>query len=184
MELLGLATGALGASLPGMGLAVLALKKASGAARGRQSDKRMVGEKSEIGASTGGLVDELTKQFGKIGRAEFPVVLFVEDVHFADEALLGALDAMLRRVSHLLVVTTAWPGRIGQITELSRLSRELDERVVRVRYDAPTPETLPAGAGLAELDSRDCRKILLAHYEHANPRQPICWHNGTAIRAL
>lgn len=169
MELLGLATGALGASLPGMGLAVLALKKTSGAVQGHRSTKRMVGEESEIGASTGGLVDEMTKQFRQIGRAKFPVVVFVEDVHFADEALLEALDAMLRQVSHLLVVTTAWPGRIDQITELSRLSRELDEQVVRVRHDAPTPNTLPAGAGLAELDSRDCRKIVLAHYENANP---------------
>lgn len=169
MELLGLATGAIGASLPGMGLAVLALKKASGAVQGHRADKQMVGEESEIGASTGGLVDELTRQFSQIGREGFPVVLFVEDVHFADEALLEALNAMLRRVSHLLVVTTAWPGRIDEITELSRLSRELDERVVRVMHDAPTPQPLPAGAGLAALDSSDCRKIVLAHYERANP---------------
>ena len=169
VEAVSQAAAAIGVALPGMGLAVLAGRKVLGAAKSQRADSRLVADASELGASTGGLVEDLVEQLRQIGRARFPVVLFVEDIHFADEALLKALDAMLRRVSHLLVVTTAWPGRIDQITELSRLTWELDEQVVRVRHDAPTPEALPAGAGLAELDSSDCRKIVLAHYEHADP---------------
>ena len=169
VEAVSQAAAAVGASLPGMGLAVLALKKASGAMQGHRADSRLVAAASELGASTGGLVEDLVEQFHQIGRARFPVVLFVEDVHFAHEALLEALDAMLRRVSHLLVVTTAWPGRIDQISELSTLARDLGERAVRVGHLHPAGPPFPEEAGLTELGRDDCEDIVRAHYKQADP---------------
>ena len=168
VEALSHTAGALGAALPAVGLAVLAVKKAAGAAMSHRSDSRQVASESELGASSAGLVDELVEQFSELGRARFPVVLFVEDVHFADEALLQAIDAMVRRVSHLLVVTTAWPGRIDEIPRLAVLARELSERTVRVGHLHPAGPPFPDGAGLTELGSGDCEAIVRAHYPNAD----------------
>ena len=169
MEGFGAVVGTLGVALPGMGLAVLAGRKMASAVKSHRADRQTVGDESEIGASSRGLVEELTEQFREIGRAKFPVLVFVEDVHFADEALLSALNAMLRRVSHLLVVTTTWPGKVDENPDLSRLARELGDRVVRVGDRRPAGPPFPDRAGLMELEEDACKAIVREHYPHADP---------------
>jgi len=107
----------------------------------------------------------------EFGRAGFPVVLFVEDLHHADEALLETLEALLRRGSHLLVVTTTLPGMIAGTPRLSLIVEGLDDRVMRVATQA-APKPLDPRACFTELDSDDCRQIVLAHYPHAD-RQTV-----------
>ena len=164
------AASAMGAVLPGMGLAVLLSRVVAGKIRTHRIEKRLVSEVSEPGEHQSALVAEVVKGICELGQAKFPVVLFVEDVHFADDASLAALDALLRRGSHLLVVTTAWSGEIDRIPELSKLAGSLGERVLRIKHDSKkkAPEPFDPKAGLMPLDDDACEAIVRAHYPLAD----------------
>lgn len=161
---------AVGAALPGMGLAMLLSRVLAGKFRTHWNDKRLVSEVSEPGEVQSALIAEVVDGICELGQSKFPVVLFVEDVHFADDALLAALDALLRRGSHLLVVSTAWPGEIDRITELSKLAGDLGERALRIRHDSEeaAPEPFDPKAGLMPLDGGACEAIVRAHYPLAD----------------
>ena len=161
------AASALGASLPGLGLAVWLTRLVTKAKKQRKIDKKLVEDVAEPGALEGRRVEKLVNNMSQLGRAKFPVVAFVEDVHLADDVLLEALGALLRRASHLLVVTTS-PSKVDASPELSKLAQDLGERVLRVGDRAEAGEPFPDGAGLTELDRDACRQILLAHYPHAH----------------
>ena len=72
---------AAGAAVPGLGLMVMCARWWTGAVRERRSNRQMVAEASEMGSSQGGLVEEVVTGLSEFGRAGFPVVLFVEDLH-------------------------------------------------------------------------------------------------------
>ena len=141
----------------------------TGAVRERRSNDQLVAEASEMGSSQGGLVKEVVNGLSEFGLAGFPVVLFVEDLHHADEKLLETLEALLRSESHLLVVTTTWPGMINETPRLSRLVEGLGKRVMRVTKEAAGKPFDPR-AGFTELGSNDCKRIVLAHYPRADPQ--------------
>ena len=156
-----------GLVVPGLGFALLFARVARDARRERRRVRELVGSASEVGAAGGELAGEVVDQLCALGRAQFPVVLFVEDVHLADDTLLEAIDGVVRGGSHLLVITTSWPGRIDDNPKLSGLVRELGDRVLRVGHLHPAGPPFGEGAGLTSLEATDCAEIVRAYYPNA-----------------
>ena len=180
---------AAGAAVPGLGLLVLCMRLGTSAARARRSKKEMVAEASVLGPDREGLAKAVVDGLCELGRRRFPVVLFVEDVHLADGALLKTLEALIRQGSHVLVVSTTLPGMFEDIPGLSDLAEDLGERVLRVghRKSADSPP-FTEGAGLTKLDRNDCEEIVRAHYPHADPDAVALltgiYHNPFAIELV
>ena len=155
--------------VPGVGLAVFFARIAVGAAREHRQDRVLMGEESEIGAGGRELVEQVIDELCVLGNNRFPIVLFIEDVHLADTALLEVIEGLLRRGSHILVITTTWPGKIDDIGALAGLDSDLGERALRVGYLGPAGPPFPDGAGLMELDVDDCAQIVCANFPQADP---------------
>ena len=157
-----------GTVVPGAGLASSIVRTAAGAARVRRQERRLVGQESPVDAGGGDLAAQAVEQLCALGSAGFPVVVFIEDVHLADAELLEVLEGLLRRGSHLLVVTTTWPGKLDEVPEFAGLARDLGERALRVGHLVAAGPPFPDGAGLVALDAADCAQIVRAHYPQAD----------------
>ena len=167
LEAAGQMAGVAGVVIPGMGLLALMARLGTNAIRSHQTKKKMVAEASDLGSTQSELVEGVVDGLCDFGRSRFPVVLFVEDVHYASNALLEALEALMRRGSHLMVVTTAMPGKLDETPELPRLLESLGDRALRVGHQAPAGPPFAAEAGLTEFNSADCKRIVCAHYPDA-----------------
>ena len=158
-----------GFAVPGVGLVWLFARMAAGVARDHRQDRLLVSEASEIGARGRELAEQVIDELCALGNNRFPIVLFIEDVHLADTTLLEVLEGLLRRGSHLLVVTTTWPGKIDDTPALAGLDRDLGERALRVGYLGAVGSPFRDDAGLMELDADDCAQIVLANFPRADP---------------
>ena len=153
-----------GAVVPGLGLVALFARMATGALKSRREDQSLVGEASQVGAGGRELPEEVIEQLCALGDAGFPVVLFIEDIHLADATLIDVLEGVLRRSSHLLLVTTTWPGKLDDVPKFADLARDLGDQVLWVGYLGAAGPPFPDGAGLTELDAGDCAQLVRAHY--------------------
>ena len=109
------------------------------------------------------VVDDTADLLGRFTKAGFPVLIFVEDAHAADEVLLELIGKMLRREGTVLVITTAWPDFAADNPALSELMREHEGRLSRVGHTEPAGPPFSAGAGLLELEA-DARSSILHNY--------------------
>lgn len=160
---------AAGAAIPGVGLLALCMRLGTSAARTHRSKKEMVAAASMLGPDTEGLAQDVVEGLREFGRRRFPVVLFVEDLHLADGALLKTLEALMRQGSHVFVVSTMLPGMFENIPGLSDLTVDLGERVLRVRHrELAVSPPFTKGAGLTRLDREDCEEIVRFHYPRAD----------------
>ena len=109
------------------------------------------------------IVDETVQTLGRVTRAGFPVVMLLEDVHDADGFLLELLDKLMRCGGSLMVVTTAWPERVGDVGGEFSLPVLMEFHVGmlrRVGHTEAAGEGFPEGAGLMMLEA-DARQQIL-----------------------
>ena len=109
------------------------------------------------------VVDETVDLLGRLTSVGFPVVVFVEDAHAADEVLFELLGKVLRREGTALVISTAWPDFAGMNPAIAELMREHGGRLHRVGHTEPAGPPFPADAGLLELEA-DARAQILHNY--------------------
>ena len=109
------------------------------------------------------VVDEVVGFLGRLAQAGFPVVIFVEDAHNADEVVLELLDRMLRCEGTVLVISTAWPDVAGINPAFGELMSEHENRLRRVGHTEPAGTPFPEDAGLLELET-DARAAILHSY--------------------
>ena len=135
-----------------------------------REDRRLVSEASDIGEDGAKLASDVIDDLCAPSKTKFPLVVFVEDLHLADPTLLEVIGGLLRRGSHVLAVTTTWPGMIDAKPELASLVRDLGTRVWRVDERCPEDSVFPEGAGFVDLDTDDRSRIVRGHYRQADPR--------------
>ena len=119
------AAGVLGAAVPGLGFVVLAAKW------GIRKLKEPSAGRVEVGLSDKlDLVDEVAPGIARFAREVVPVVIFVEDLHRADDSLVELLSRLMNTTqARVLLVTTAWPG---QLDGPGCAAHELPRRVPQV----------------------------------------------------
>lgn len=106
------ALGVLGLAVPGVGLVSLLGKYAvSGAKAGAARRARRGVQRLDVLPDHSNVINDATEIVNLLGRAGLPVVVVVEDLHWADEPLVRLLDQLLSSTdAALLLLTTAWPG--------------------------------------------------------------------------
>ena len=111
---------------------------------------------ADLGSAGDSVADELGPALERLGAAGLPLIIVVEDLHEADETLVGLLVRLLvAQSSRVLLVTTCWPGLLAEPGRPCSvlLGRSTEERVRRV--DA---------AGLPNLSLQDrvqlCQAVL------------------------
>ena len=109
-------------------------------------------------------VDEVESFLAKIAPL-IPVVLFVEDVHDADDLLLELLERLIRRDAPVMILTTGWPGVIDANPGVARAMRRAGDRLIRVDEEMPTlPSPFPREASLRALETDDLASLVESHY--------------------
>ncbi|MCS5732500.1 hypothetical protein [Herbiconiux daphne] len=157
-----------GGALPGFSAMSWLVRKGveqSKAARARSKNLRsaeaIVYQPSEV--------DEVESFLTKIAPL-VPVVLFVEDVHDADDLLVELLERLIRRDAPVMILTTGWPGVIDANPGLVRAMSGAGERLIRVDEEtAPLPSPFPPEASLRALETADLASIMSSHYEQVSP---------------
>lgn len=56
---------------------------------------------------------QLAEQIARLSGPDLPVVLVVDDAHWADPGTVAFVGALLGRPGHVLLVATAWPDRLA-----------------------------------------------------------------------
>ena len=109
------------------------------------------------------IIEDTVEVLSRASRPGFPLVLLIEDLHKADGVLLKFIDALLTRVSHLLVISTTLPDILEQHATLADLVERHSCRLHRVGYLKPAGEPFPVGAGLTALE-RTARADILRFF--------------------
>lgn len=157
-----------GFAVPGLGLvgsALGALRSARAEARERRD--RLTGAE-DITLTSYDIVDEACDLLTRLGRPGLPVVVFVEDLHAADDVLAELLERLVVSDAAVLIVTTAWPGHVAARPRvLAALARD-PSRVVRIDHETTAAAApFPAGASLGPLGSADLGAIIGHYYPAA-----------------
>ena len=121
------------------------------------------------------IAEDTTALLQSITDTGFPLVILVEDLHHADNLLIEAIDKFMSSLTHVLIITTAWPEEIDRRPKLSACVALHANRVDRLKYsnkdnqDSNLGEPYPAGASLAELEKDALSKILREYYPKVEP---------------
>ena len=139
--------------LPLVGVTVRLTRLGIEAGKEHKQRKTQTAEASVPGASADtDTVDECVALLGEMCRAGLPIVIFVEDLHHADDILLELLYRVLSLEGPVLVITTTLPDMIGTDSGLDSLLEHHSDRVHRVGHEAEAGEPFKDGAGLMALD--------------------------------
>ena len=153
-EAVGVAASVAEVAVPGLGFLLAAVKWTAAGVANRMSEQEERGDLREIHSKD--LIDEVAAGLAQIAREIVPGVVFVEDVHLADEGLTEVLARILSSdACPVLVVTSSWPGMLERADHPSRL---LLERVPAERTERWTNEGQDASLGDIGLAER-CRLV-------------------------
>jgi tetratricopeptide (TPR) repeat protein len=163
--------------IPLLGLLTFLGKWVGGAAKRHLALERERATETRIdatGADRGDVVEETALQIGRLARHGLPVVVFVEDLHYADPGLLDLLFQLMTASGSVMVITTSWPGELAKsdrLRESSLLVSCSPTRRVHIRqeeFDDPTG-LLPPGAGMQTLESDALAGIVLHAFPMTSP---------------
>ena len=159
---IGFSTG-LGPLVRGVGHVHKTIKE-TGARKTRTASGGPVG-----GDETNDIVDDTIEILGRVAETGFPIVLLIEDLHLADVVLIEFIDKLLTSVTHVLVLTTAWPGKIDEHRALDACIRKHEQKVYRVDHMGAVGEPFPAGASLAALDTSSMESVVRSYFPEVAP---------------
>src|SRR5664280_2461109 len=172
-ELQGFALDALGTAIPGAGFILSAFLWTIRSARARRAERELIAQPTTGLETTkeADIAEDVVATLRSIARPKFPLIVAIEDLHFADDLLIDVIDQLLVSEQPIMVVTTSWPGEIDQDDCLKPLKwRHNGNRMIRIRHDEPVVDpALPAGAGLQTLHQDERAEIVLLHQPHATP---------------
>lgn len=160
---------AVGTSVPGGGALIDLVKLAQQRrAESRARAERLVSD-DVITESSSRVSDEIVSAIRRIASIGMPVVIFVEDLHAADEELVSVLVSLVEGDGSVLVVTTSWAGASLGNSSVQAALRSVDSRLFRVGQSLTQPFALFSdNASLAPLHESDAAAIVLARFPAAN----------------
>ena len=109
------------------------------------------------------IVDEAVELFADVCEVGLPLVVFVEDIHAADEVLIQVLDELVRIRGPIFIITTTWPDMVQTNEHLARFFDSHIDRTVRVGHEGDAGEEFPPGASLRELEL-EAREEMVHNY--------------------
>ncbi len=106
-------------SVPGLGLVRWLAGETKDAVADRQDRRERFSGSDAVGPDRAPVIDRTVSLLAGLGSGGVPVVLFVEDVHLADEPLCQVLQGLVTGPGAVMVVTTGWPGNAADNQPLS-----------------------------------------------------------------
>ena len=110
------------------------------------------------------LVEVTVDLLVQVSKPGLPIVIFVDDFHRANDAVVELISEILSRSGPIMVVSTTWPDILDNSPHLSPLAIRHIDRLYRVEHTKPPNDPFPAGAGLTELDEDARASILCTYY--------------------
>jgi tetratricopeptide (TPR) repeat protein len=167
---------AIGSAVPGLGFVKWIGERTISSVRSSNERSERLVTSPQIGRDHSGLVDEISEKLTKLGRGGIPVVVFVEDAHFAHETLVDLLQNLMAPSSSVLIITTAWSGFIQENDALAdvleRAVSKVDNRstvVTRIKHDSvQLPPPFPEIVSLESLLPEDRERLVRFYYPHAD----------------
>ena len=87
---------------------------------------------------------ELAEQMARLSGDDLPVVLVVDDAHWADRGTIAFIGKLLNTPGHILLVATAWPDQLAvQATETGTFGHALVPWIEAGRAERHELERLP-----------------------------------------
>jgi tetratricopeptide (TPR) repeat protein len=130
----------------------------------RRAQRRRQERQVDAGSyGRGEQIEEIATQLVTLSRA-VPIILVVDDAHYADDTLVEAIGMVLRNPSaQILIVATAWPQELDDEDEEapfpawwnSELDEETQERLTRI--------------DLEMLDRESATQLVLADFSDGDP---------------
>ena len=174
----------------GLGLAVRLARWTKDQVQERREQERLISDSEILRIEPSwDIVEDTVEILSRASRPGFPLVLLIEDLHKADGVLLKFIDALLTRVSHLLVISTTLPDVLEQHAKLRDLVERHSCRLHRVSYLQPAGDPFPAGAGMTALEwtaraevlqfyfpdiAKSTEKALLERYVSPHDLEIVC----------
>ena len=110
------------------------------------------------------LVDEALTLFAEVCEVGLPLVVYVEDIHAADEILIEVLDELIRIPGPTFIMTTTWPDMVQTNEHLKGFFDSHTDRMVRVDHEGDAGTRFPPGASLRELELEARERIVQDYY--------------------
>jgi tetratricopeptide (TPR) repeat protein len=156
---------AAGATIPGLGLVEWLASRAYQAGRNHAARTGQLRREDAIAPDHGDLITETVATIGRLAVPPLPFVLFVEDLHTADETLIELLDRLAGGSASVLIVTTAWNGHIdpGSSTGAAMAGA----RTIRITSDGVLGDDhglFPVSADLGPLPESGLAEILKFYF--------------------
>lgn len=149
----------------GLGLVVRLARWTKDALQERREQEQLIaGDEVLRIAPSLDVIDDTVSVLARASRPGLPIVLLIEDLHKADEVLLKFIDALLARVSHLLIISTILPDVLAQDATLTNLFDHHSGRLHRVGYLEQAGAPFPNQAGLTALELTARAKILRSYF--------------------
>lgn len=156
---------ALGTAVPGLGLVRWLGECGWGKAKQARERKARLASDEMVSADHTALGDSLVAMLTRLSRPGLPTVLFVEDLHDADELLLEVLERVVASSSSILVITTGWPGHLDEGETTRRVMASAEGRLIRITAGgAPLPAPFSPAAGLTALENDALIQMLRFYY--------------------
>ena len=109
------------------------------------------------------IVDEAVELFADVCEVGLPLVVFVEDIHAADEVLIQVLDELVRIRGPIFIISTTWPDMVKTNEHLARFFDSHIDRIVPVGHEDDAGTKFPPGASLRELEL-EAREDMVHNY--------------------
>ena len=146
-------------------------------AKKRHEESKIIRESAILGTDQEAVdvVEGCIELISHMCASNIPVVVFLEDIHLADEMLLELVSGLLLLEGPILIFTSTLPEMIENEPGLSKLFTKHKAKIERVQHDIELGSPFSEGAGLAALNHDDCEALVRGHF----PK-----HNKDAMQAL
>ena len=158
-----------GVVLPPLGMASRLVHWTAKQAKDAFDERRMIQSITEVLVEEPlDIVDDTVDLLSRLGQSGLPVVILVEDLHKADNALLDLLNKLMRREGAVMVISTTLPDVMETDTALNEVLSRHTCSVYRVTEPGigPSRWPFPEGAGLFELEKSARSSILHSFYPY------------------
>jgi tetratricopeptide (TPR) repeat protein len=155
---------ALGSAIPGLGLVRWLGERSIDAIRDAGARRDRLASDAAI-STPADFVDEAVSLVSRLAIPGLPVVVFVEDLHDADETLIDVLTSLVSRPGAVLVLSTGWPGSTDANPAVAAAFARLGDRTIRVSHRSDRlPPPFPPDASLGDLDAAALAAIVRFSY--------------------
>ena len=163
VDVVGFSTG-LGLLVQGGSFAVSRVQK------NRERKNRLMSEEILGSDTSTDIVEEAIDLLRGATRYGFPLIIFVEDLHFADAVLIEFITRLLESVRYTMIISSGWPEGITSNDTLIDCMTLKRDRVTRINQETELSKPFSRRASLRPLELDAMSQILRVFFPEVDHR--------------